>query len=124
MSQAIAEQFIEALEVLEQQSDVEPMCALYTDGASVQNPLAPPRSGTDGAREFWQEYRKSFAEIRSTFSEVVMADGMAVLEWTSEGRTAAGASVSYDGVSLLRFEGDAIARFRTYFDSQPLKTHG
>ena len=122
MSRTIAEQFIRALELLEQQSDVAPLCGLFADDATLQNPLAPPRSGREGAREFWQEYRKSFADIRSSFSEVVMADEMAVLEWTSEGSTAAGSPISYEGVSLLQFEGDAIARFRTYFDSQPLKT--
>ena len=121
MESSIAHRFVRALQQLEDQSDATAICALFSPNATLQNPLAPPRSGADGARAFWQEYRKSFGDIRSSFSKVGVGDGFALLEWTSVGSTASGAPVQYEGVSVLDVDGDAISRFRTYFDTQALR---
>lgn len=122
MSQALAEQFIEALHTLERQSDAGPICALFAEDSVAQNPLGPACKGRDGVQRFWEDYRKSFGEIESSFSEVRVGDGFAVLEWTSKGTTAAGAPLEYEGVSVLALDGPAIFRFRTYFDTHPLRS--
>jgi ketosteroid isomerase-like protein len=115
------ERFITALERLERDGDVEAMVALFRDDAEIRSPTdLEPRRGTDGARKFWDTYRRSFQEVRSELRQVVEGDGAAVLEWTERVRNGAGEELSYDGVSILEFHDGQISRFRTYFNPTPL----
>ena len=62
-----------------------------------------------------------FEEIRSEFASVVQGDdGTAMLEWTSRGRLAGGAPVTYSGVSVLELRDGRVRRFRAYFDTAQL----
>ena len=121
MSERIAQRFIDALSRLEVSRDVDPIVATFAETCTVGNVLTPEQlHGHDGARTFWTEYRATFADVRSSFRNVVVADGRAALEWTAEGTSPAGAAFRYDGVSILEVEGDRIARFRAYFDPASL----
>ncbi len=121
MTTNIAEQFIEALRALEENRDLEAMTALYAEESEVGNINAPEKfTGQTGAREFWTKYRETFGEVRSTFRNRIITDTRAALEWTTEGTTANGAPVNYEGVSILEIEGDHITRFRAYFDPEAL----
>ena len=120
-----AQRFIDALYTLENDGDVEGIAALYTAEAEVSNPMdAEPHRGQEGAREFWSKYRQSFERVHSEFRNVVESDDAALLEWRSDGRTAAGEDFSYDGVSVLEFTEDRISRFRAYFDPHTLTSSG
>lgn len=59
--------------------------------------------------------------MHSEFRNVVETDRTALLEWQSRVRTAAGHDLTYDGVSVLEFDGDRIRRFRAYFDPTKLR---
>ena len=121
MATNTAEQFIEALSALEERRDLEAMVALYTEESEVGNINAPEKfTGPEGAREFWTKYRETFGEVRSTFRNRIITDTRAALEWTTEGTTANGASVNYEGVSILEIEGGHVTRFRAYFDPEAL----
>ena len=121
MSEQIARRFIDALGRLESGRDTDPIVATFAEDCEVGNVLAPERfHGHDGARTFWTEYREAFADVRSSFRNVVAADGRAALEWTTEGTSAAGEPFRYDGVSILEVEGDRVTRFRAYFDPASL----
>lgn len=121
MSEQIARRFIDALGQLESGRDTDAIVATFADDCEVGNVLAPERfHGHDGARKFWTEYREAFADVRSSFRNVVAADGRAALEWTTEGTSAAGEPFRYDGVSILEVEGDRVTRFRAYFDPASL----
>lgn len=121
MGANIAEQFIDALRALEERRELEAMIALYGEESETGNINAPEKfTGTEGAREFWTKYRETFGEVRSTFRNRIINDTRAALEWTTEGTTANGAPVSYEGVSILEIEGDRITRFRAYFDPEAL----
>jgi limonene-1,2-epoxide hydrolase len=121
MGAQTVERFIEALRAVEDARDVEPMAALYTDNADIGNVIAPEKfHGPDGAREFWTKYRGTFGEMRSTFRNRIITDGRAALEWTTEGTSANGEKVNYDGVSILEIENDKITRFRAYFNAGAL----
>lgn len=110
--------FIEALHELEESRDAGPIAALFAKDADVSNPLVAHRQeGEEGALAFWRSYRDSFETIRSEFRNIVEEDGVAMLEWVSEGR-AEGAAVRYGGVSVLEHGEDGIRSFRTYFDSR------
>ena len=121
MANATAEAFIEALGCLEREREVGPLVALFADDSSAGNVVSPSDyRGPEGARAFWEHYRATFNEVRSSFRSVIGADGRAALEWSSEGTTRAGAPLRYEGVSLLTFEGGKIKRFYAYFDPRAL----
>jgi len=121
MSKPTAQEFIAALRRVEEAGDVEAMLPLFAEDARISNPTdAQPHAGTDGVRKFWDAYRKSFEKIGSRFHHVVESDGAALLEWTSDVRTAAGLPTSYDGVSVFETRDGKITRFTAYFDPADL----
>lgn len=120
MSKEVADRFVEALQRLEEDHDVEPLAELHAEDCEVGNVSVPETfNGQEGLREFWTEYRKTFGEMKSEFRNVFATDKRAALEWTTEG-ISNGDSVSYDGVSILEIEGDKIRRFMAYFDTRRL----
>ena len=114
-------QFIDALQVLERDRDPTGITNLFTENSEVGN-IVSSRDfiGLEGAREFWETYRDTFGEVASTFRTVIVSDGRAALEWTTTGTTAAGAPISYEGVSILEIADGKITRFRAYFDPRAL----
>ena len=114
----LTQKFVNALGELHRGDDVEPLVALFTDDATLNKAGMPHgQSGKDGARTFWEQYRRVFGEIDSTFHNVVTGDGIAFLEWTSTGTLTNGSAFSYDGVSVLESDGDRIEAFRTFYDT-------
>ena len=122
MSREVADSFVEALWKLEEEEDVEPLVQVHTEDCEVGNvSVSETFNGHDGLREFWKEYRRTFGEMKSVFRNVIVTEDGAALEWTTES-TSNGDPVSYDGVSVLEFEGDKVRRFMAYFDTRRL-TH-
>jgi ketosteroid isomerase-like protein len=114
----LTKKFVDALGQLHGADDVEPLVALFGDDATLNKAGMPHgQSGKDGARTFWEQYRRVFGEIESTFHNVVTGDGIAFLEWTSSGTLTNGSEFSYDGVSVLESGGDEIKAFRTFYDT-------
>jgi ketosteroid isomerase-like protein/rubrerythrin len=117
-----AQQFVEALRLVEERGDVDAMVALFHADAEASNPThAEPLRGESGVRHFWTAYRDAFDEVRSDFTKIVEGpDGTAMLEWTSRGRLRGGEPVSYSGVTVLELRDGRVRRFRAYFDPAPL----
>lgn len=114
----LTQKFVNALGELHRGDDVEPLVALFTDDATLDKAGMPHgQSGKDGARTFWEQYRRVFGDIDSTFHNVVTGDGIAFLEWTSTGTLTNGSAFSYDGVSVLESGGAEIEAFRTFYDT-------
>lgn len=113
------EQFADALHAFEDGGDLDAFVAVFADGVELHRPETQQRmDGTSGARAFWAQYLATFERIRSDFSRVVDGE-VGVLEWTSTGRLADGADITYAGVSILDFDGSGrVTRFATYFDTQ------
>ncbi|MEO6588454.1 MAG: nuclear transport factor 2 family protein [Pyrinomonadaceae bacterium] len=118
MSEQSAEKFIEALGKLENNEDVETIVALFADDADIGNvTLTNTLNGTDGVREFWTNYRKTFGEVNSKFHNKICSENVSALEWTTTGTSANGSEINYDGVSILEFnDGGKIERFFAYFN--------
>lgn len=122
MASQLAENFMQALQQIEQTKDIEPLVALFKEDAEVSNiALNEPLRGNTGVREFWQKYLEQFQAIRSTFNQVLEQQtekgGHIVLEWVSEGALRHGAPINYRGVSILETTDDRVQRFRSYYDS-------
>ncbi len=121
MAKPTADEFIAALRQCEDAGGVDALAALYADDARSSNPTDKhPHEGADGARRFWEAYRKSFATIHSRFHAILEGDDKVMLEWTSDCETAAGVKTSYDGVSVYETRGGKIVRFTAYFDPADL----
>jgi steroid delta-isomerase-like uncharacterized protein len=121
VSQEAAEKFKEALWKLEEDRDVEALVEIHTEDCSVGN-IAVPKTfdGHEGLREFWTNYRNTFDEMKSEFSNVFADEaGHAALEWTTNA-TEDDKNVSYAGVSILEIEGGKVKRFMAYFDPRSL----
>lgn len=117
MAQQLAEKFIEALRKVESGENVDSIVGLFSDSCEIGNvTLSKTLHGTDGAKEFWTHYKNTLGDVRSEFKNKVYADGTAALEWTTEGETADGHHISYDGVSILESEDGKITRLFAYFD--------
>ncbi len=115
------DKFIEALRKLEADENVDEIVSLFADDCEVGNVATHENmSGTDGARQFWTNYRKTFSEIKSTFKNKIASDGTTALEWTSVGTSANGSEIDYEGVSILETDGDKIRRFFAYFNPAKL----
>ena len=121
MSEKIADEFIQALWMLEETKDAGPLTALYTDDALIGNVIAPDQyRGPDGAKTFWTEYRGSFDTAKSQFRNVIASDSGAALEWTTEGVSFSGSPLSYSGVTILEIKDGKISRSSAYFDPAAL----
>ena len=121
MSEQMTDNFIEALRIVEEKRDVEPLAALYSETAKVGNVIASDQfTGQQGARNFWTEYRGTFETAKSSFRNVIIGDERAALEWSTAGISFEGKTFQYSGVTLLEFEGDQISRSIAYFDPAAL----
>jgi ketosteroid isomerase-like protein len=121
MAEELAKKFIEALHRLEAERDLETISSLFTDDCEIANVVTGDnRQTSQSASEFWQHYRDNFGEIKSTFRNEIITDKTAALEWQSEGTSADGNQFTYEGVSILEFDGDKISRFHAYFDPNKL----
>ncbi|MGB5953014.1 MAG: nuclear transport factor 2 family protein [Ornithinimicrobium sp.] len=112
-----SQRFADALQALEQ-GNQEDMLAQYADGAELQRPERKHGPGQEAdAQTFWQQYLAEFDNIATEFTRIAEVGDEGILEWRSTGRLAAGRDIDYQGVSLLTFEGDAVSRFATYYDT-------
>ena len=116
MTREISEKFIEALNDLEKNRNVEKITSLFSDEAEINNVVTIENSHDLTARDFWTKYRDNFGEVNSEFSSKIYGEKTAALEWTTTGTGADGGEINYEGVSILEIEGDKITRFFAYFD--------
>jgi ketosteroid isomerase-like protein len=121
MSKQLADQFIQALHDLETARKVESIVGLFAENCEVGNIVSPHHfQGTQGAHDFWQNYRATFGEVQSSFRNEIVMDGRIALEWTTEGTNPHGKPLTYDGVSILETQNGKITRFFAYFDPKHL----
>ena len=120
MAHEISEKFIEALRELETNKNVEQIASLFAEGAEVNNVVTIENSHNLGAEEFWTNYRNSFGEVSSEFSNKIYGENNAALEWTTTGTNTDGGEIEYQGVSILETDGEKITRFFAYFNPASL----
>ena len=122
MTQEVAYRFIEALNALEQDGEIDPMLSIFSEYCEIGTPVIPNKlQGRDQAREFWSSYRTAHRRIHSRFRNIVIGENSIALEWTASGTHRSGREFQYDGVSVLEIGGLRITRLRTYFDSRAVQ---
>ena len=111
------QRFADALLALEKGDEAD-LLAQFSDGAELRRPERKHGQAQENdPSTFWQQYLSEFHNVETTFDRVVEQGDEGILEWHSKGSLAAGRDIEYAGVSLLSFDGDAVARFATYYDT-------
>ncbi len=118
MAKNTAKNFIDALNKLESDRDLETICGLFSEESEIGNVVTDDKN--IGAREFWNSYRETFDKVHSTFRNEIITDGVTALEWTTSGTNSDGHKFEYDGVSILETDSDKITRFHAYFNPNKL----
>jgi len=112
--QELTDRFVAALHQLHADRDAEALVALFSDDATLAKLGHQHEAhGTEGARQFWDDYRAVFDDIEATFTYTITDDASVALEWTSTGSLSGGHPFSYDGISVLQADGEQISGFRT-----------
>ncbi|MGB3764577.1 MAG: nuclear transport factor 2 family protein [Ornithinimicrobium sp.] len=111
------QRFADALQACEQ-GDEQALLAQFAESAELRRPERKhgPGQVADPAT-FWQQYLAEFEHIETSFDRVTEEGDEGILEWHSTGTLATGRAIDYAGVSLLTFDGDAVSRFATYYDT-------
>ncbi|OJH36418.1 nuclear transport factor 2 family protein [Cystobacter ferrugineus] len=121
MTMERARRFVDALTRLEETGEMEALLALFGEDAQVSNVVSQRTfHGRDGARDFWREYKGLLRQVKSTFRNMIESGDRVALEWESNGTAHNGAAVSYEGVSIIEWDGERISRFYAYFDPRVL----
>lgn len=124
MASEIAEKFMDALQTIEKENEVNALVELFSDEASLKRMTHKSYEGKGEAKKFWQEYLEPFDTISTEFFKVTEDDETVVLEWESKGKLANGHDIDYRGVSSFDTEGGEVVRFRTYYDSAAFLPEG
>ncbi len=124
MASEIAEKFMDALQTIEKENEVDALVNLFSDKAELTRLTHKTYEGKDEAKRFWQEYLEPFDEVSTEFFKVTEDDETVVLEWESKGKLANGHDIDYQGVSSFDTEGGEVVRFRTYYDSAAFLPEG
>jgi ketosteroid isomerase-like protein len=114
-----ARRFIRALRTLEQEHDLGPMVELFSEDAQLTR---LDGRGARGAREFWDEYLRTFGEISTTVTHATEGSAGVALEWRSQGTMPDGRGVDYVGASVLDIDGGLVTGLRSYYDSAAFTT--
>lgn len=120
MAEDTAKKFVDALLKLETESDLDTIVTLFSDDCQIGNVVTENKDKKISPREFWQNYRDNFGEVKSTFQNQIITENRAALEWTSTGTSSEGKDFQYDGVSVMEIDADKITRFHAYFDPNKL----
>ncbi|HEY6740537.1 MAG TPA: nuclear transport factor 2 family protein [Actinopolymorphaceae bacterium] len=114
-----ADRFAAALRHFEESGEIHDLARQFADNAELVRPeVSKSAVSAHDLTEFWNRYLSQFSHVRTDFTRVDESGRIAVLEWVSNGRLAAGRDIEYRGVSLLTFDGnDEVRRFATYYDT-------
>ena len=72
MPSDIAERFMRTLRECEDTREVEPLVALFSDHAELENLASKtPSRGREGTCQFWQYFLANFRQVHFTFTHVI-----------------------------------------------------
>jgi ketosteroid isomerase-like protein len=100
----------------------EAIARFYTEDATMQENLTPPRKGRDALAARERATMARFKEIRTRCVAPVLAQGdTVVIHWIFEFVRADGGVMRIEELAHQRWEGEKIAEERFYYDPAQMK---
>ena len=113
------------VEMVEAGLYVEAIERFYTEDASMQENLQPPRRGREALAAHEREVLARMKEIRTLPGTEFLVDGdVVVIRWRFELDDADGRRTALDEIAWQRWSGDLIAEERFYYDPAQHKARG
>jgi ketosteroid isomerase-like protein len=103
--------------IVQQGRYVDALESFYSDDASMQENLDPPRRGLQTLIEGERRVMAGFREIRTRKVQALFVDGdRAAINWVFDFVGHDGSTFTQDEVALQRWRGDKIVEERFYYD--------
>ncbi|MEO8629132.1 MAG: nuclear transport factor 2 family protein [Betaproteobacteria bacterium] len=102
---------------VEQNAHVEAIQEFYTEDASMQENLAPPRVGRDALIENERKVLSRAESVRSTcVRPVFVSGGNVIVRWIFQFTWKNGSSTRMEEIAYQRWEGERIAEEQFFYD--------
>ena len=103
--------------LVEQSKFVEALETFYSDDASMQENLDPPRRGLHNLIAGERQIMAAFREIRTRPVKILLVDGdIALINWVFDFVAYDGRAFTQDELALQRWRGGKIVEERFYYD--------
>jgi steroid Delta-isomerase len=87
--------------------DADAFANTFAENGTTCDPMgAPPISGRDALREFFQSICKNFKSVALTEDQVFVAGSGAAVKWTGHGTSISGKEVHFEGIDMFEVSED------------------
>jgi steroid delta-isomerase len=87
--------------------DADAFANAFAEDGTTCDPLgAPPISGRDGIRQFFQSICKNFKSVGLTEDSIFVAGNGAAVKWTGKGTSTNGSEVTFEGIDVFEVNAD------------------
>ena len=87
--------------------DADAFANTFAENGTTNDPLgAPPITGRDALREFFQSICKNFKSVGLTEEQVFIAGNGAAVKWTGHGTSINGKDVNFEGIDVFEVSED------------------
>ena len=101
--------------------DAEAWVRTFAEDATSYDPAAPPATGYDALRRFFEGIAGAFSRVGLTEDNVFVVDGNAAVKWTGRGVGKNGREVVFEGIDVFEInEAGKIQTLRAYWNPAAL----
>ncbi len=87
--------------------DAEAFANTFAEDGTTCDPIgAPPITGREGIREFFQSICKNFKSVSLEEDSIFVAGNGAAVKWTGKGTSAQGKEVRFEGIDVFEVNAD------------------
>ena len=87
--------------------DAEAFANTFAEDGTTCDPMgAPPITGREGIREFFQSICKNFKSVSLEEESIFVAGNGAAVKWTGKGTSNAGKEVKFEGIDVFEVNTD------------------
>src|SRR5215210_2898324 len=81
--------------------DAEAWVRTFAEDGTSYDPAAPPATGHDALRQFFEGIAGAFTQVGLTEDNVFVVDGSAAVKWTGRGVGKNGREVVFEGIDIF-----------------------
>ena len=101
--------------------DADAWVRTFAEDATSYDPAAPPATGHDALRQFFEGIAGAFSRVGLTEDNVFVVDTSAAVKWTGRGVGKNGREVVFEGIDVIEINDDGkIQTLRAYWNPAAL----